>query len=102
MSKKTDENKALEEDQKTLEGYRAEIDALKAKAVHYSAEVKAEFDKRLAELETLYDELQHRYADLKDKTEHKWEETKAFVALTNKALIHSYRYFISHYKKKEK
>jgi len=90
----------IEEEQKTLDRYRAEIEELKKKASHYSAEVKAEFDKRLSELETMYSEMQSRYAALKDKTGEKWEETKAFVSLTNKALAHSYNYFISHYRKK--
>ena len=100
MSTQKKEEEPIEESQKTLEGYRAEIEALKEKAAHYSAEAKAEFDKRLNELESLYTEMQERYGSLKDKTEAKWEEGKAFVELTNKALVHSYRYFISHYKKK--
>jgi len=101
MSEEKKQDETIEESQKTLEGYRADIEALKAKAVHYSDEVKAEFDKRLNELETLYSEAQQRYEALKDKTESKWGETKAFVVLTQKALIHSYRYFLSHYRKKE-
>jgi chromosome segregation ATPase len=100
MSKHKKHDEAIEESQKALEGYRADIDALKAKAVHYSAEAKAEFDKRLAEMETLYGEMQSRYGSLKDKTEETWEDAKAFALLTNKALVHSYHYFISHYRKK--
>jgi len=99
VSTEKKEEELIEESRKTLESYRAEIEALKTKAVHYSAEVKAEFDKRLDELEALYAEAQERYTSLKDKTEARWEETKAFVTLTNKALVHSYHYFISHYKK---
>jgi hypothetical protein len=94
MSEAKKQDETIEESQKTLEGYRADIEALKAKAVHYSDEMKAEFDKRLNELETLYSEAQERYDALKDRTESKWEETKAFVVLTQKALIHSYRYFL--------
>lgn len=100
MPKKKKQDEAIEESQKTLEQYRIEIEALKEKASHYSTEMKAEFDKRLAELETLYGDMQKRYDTLKDKTGETWEDTKAFVVLTNKALVHSYNYFISHYKKK--
>ncbi|WP_345984763.1 hypothetical protein WCX49_09020 [Sulfurimonas sp. HSL-1656] len=100
MSAHKKEEEVIEESQKTVEGYRAEIEALKEKATHYSAEVKAEFDKRLEELEKMYAEMQERYAAFKDKTEARWDETKAFVVLTNKALAHSYHYFLSHYKKK--
>ena len=100
MSKHKKHDEIIEEEQKVLEGYRADIEALKAKAAHFSTEAKAEFDKRLAELETLYTEMQARYESLKGKTEEKWEETKAFAVLTNKALVHSYHYFISHYRAK--
>jgi DNA mismatch repair ATPase MutS len=96
--KKHDE--IIEEEQKTLDRYRAEIAELKEKASQYSADVKEEFDKRLADLEAIYDEMQKSYASVKDKTGEKWEETKSFAKLTNKALIHSYHYFISHYRKK--
>jgi len=100
MSKHKKQIETIEESKKTLEGYRADIEALKTKTAHYSAEMKAEFDKRLSELEGLYGDLQSRYDAIKDKTEEKWEETRDFVILTNKALIHSYHYFVSHYKKK--
>ena len=102
MSKHEKEDELIEEGRKTLEGYRADIEALKAKAAHYTTEAKAEFDKRLAELETLYGEMQSRYDTVKGKTEEKWGEAKAFAILTNKALVHSYHYFISHYRSKEK
>jgi len=100
MPTKKKHDETIEEEQKTLDRYRAEIEELKVKAAHYSGEIKAEFDKRLAEMEELYGEMQKHYTSLKDKTGEKWEDTKAFVLLTNKALIHSYRYFISHYRKK--
>ena len=100
MPKHKKHHEAIEESQKELEGYRADIEALKAKAAQYSADAKAEFDRRLAEMETLYAEMQTRYGALKDKTEEKWEDAKAFAILTNKALVHSYRYFISHYRTK--
>jgi predicted RNase H-like nuclease (RuvC/YqgF family) len=100
MPKQKKQDESIEESQQTLEKYRAEIEAMKEKASHYSTEVKAEFDKRLSELETLYGEAQKRYDSLKGKTEEAWEDTKDFVVLTNKALVHSYHYFISHYKKK--
>jgi predicted nuclease with TOPRIM domain len=100
MPKQKKQDETIEESQQTLEKYRAEIEAMKEKASHYSAEVKAEFDKRLSELETMYSDMQKRYDSLKDKTGEAWEDTKDFVVLTNKALVHSYRYFISHYKKK--
>jgi len=90
----------IEESKKTLEKYREEIDTMKETASHFSGEVKAEFDKRLSDLETLYEEVQNRYASLKGKTGETWEDVKAFVLLTYKALVHSYRYFLSHYKKK--
>ena len=99
MPKHKKHKETIEESQKELEGYRVEIEALRQKALSYSADVKAEFDKRLAELDGMYTELQNNYAGLKDKTEEKWEDAKAFVVLTNKALVHSYRYFISHYRK---
>jgi len=100
MSKQKKHEETIEESKETLEGYRADIEALKEKAAHYSGEVKAEFDKRLSEMESMYSDLQKHYEAFKDKTGEKWEDTKDFVILTNKALIHSYRYFISHYRKK--
>lgn len=102
MSKQKKQEETIEESKEKLEGYRAEIDALKEKASHYSAEMKAEFDKRLEELEGLYGEMQNHYESLKGKTGEKWEATRDFVVLTNKALVHSYHYFLSHYRKKEK
>ena len=90
----------IEEEQQTLDKYRAEIKELQEKAVQFNADVKEEFDKRLADLEALYDEMQKSYETIRDKTGEKWEKAKDFVVLTDKALVHSYHYFISHYRKK--
>lgn len=93
-------DKTIEENRKALEGYRADIENLKEKAAQFTGDVKKEFDAQLGELDALYKEAQKRYDELVQKSGGKLEEAKAFMALTYKALIHSYHYFLSHYRRK--
>lgn len=99
MAEETKQEETIEESQSRLEGYRKEIETLKVKVSELSTEVKKEFEAQLGELETLYKEAQKRYEELLNKTGDKLDEARAFMELTYKALIHSYRYFLSHYRK---
>ena len=60
-----------------------------------------EFAERSKEVEELYEDARKGYEKLKGKTEAGWEETRDFVLLTNKALRHSFNYFLSHYRSKK-
>lgn len=95
-------NDILEEGKKQLERFQSELADLKTKAAHLSDEARKEFEVRSQEIEELYDDALQGYEKLKLKTEAGWEETRDFVILTNKALKHSFNYFLSHYRKKEK
>ncbi len=92
----------LEEGKKQLDNFKKEMEELKEKAAHYSEEAKKEFDERSVEVEELYHDAVEWHEKLGKKTEEKWEEVKEFAILTNKALRHSFNYFLSHYRKKEK
>jgi phage-related minor tail protein len=99
-SNEQQQSEILEEGKKQLETFKAELAELKEKASHFGEEAKKEFDVRSKEVEELYQEALVGYDKLKIKTEAGWQETRDFVALTNKALKHSFNYFLSHYRKK--
>ncbi|MDX1294839.1 MAG: hypothetical protein R3302_01140 [Sulfurimonadaceae bacterium] len=92
---------ALEEAKKQLETFKTELAELKEKSVHLGEDAKAEFDKRSVEVEELYHDALEGYDKLKHKTEEGWQEARDFVILTNKALRHSFHYFLSHYRGKK-
>ena len=83
-----------------LNHLKEELEELKETTEHLSVEAKKHFDVGAAELERLYHETNEKFDELKSKTESSYKEAKAFVELTNKALRHSFNYFMSHYRKK--
>lgn len=85
---------------KQLAGFQKEISELKVASSHLSAEAKKQFDIGAKELETLYKEADEKFDTLSHKAEENYKEVKDFLELTNKALKHSFHYFMSHYRKK--
>lgn len=73
---------------------------LKEKVDGLSADAKKIYEEQRKELEALIDEAEKKFKALRSKASENWQETKEFVELTNKALRHSFNYFMSHYKKK--
>lgn len=92
----------IKEAKKQLENFQKEMAELKVASVHLSEEAKKQFDIGAKELEKLYKEADTKYEELSHKAEENYKEAKSFMELTNKALQHSFHYFMSHYRKKEK
>ena len=90
----------IKEGKKQLSGFQKEINELKEASSHLSEEAKKQFDVGAKELEKLYKEADVQFEKLSHKAEENYKEAKEFIELTNKALKHSFNYFISHYKKK--
>ena len=90
----------LQESQKQLNSFKKQLEELKLKekAETLSEDAKVIYEKQRIELEALIDETDIKFKDLSDKASEGWQETKEFVELTNKALKHSFNYFMSHYK----
>jgi len=93
-------DKMIEEAKKQLERFQQEINELKGASSHLGADMKKQFDMGAKELQGLYKDADEKFDNLKDKAEDNYKEVKDFVELTNKALKHSFNYFMSHYKKK--
>lgn len=91
----------IEEAKKQLVRFQKEIAELKVASSHLSEEAKKQFDIGAKELETLYKDAHEKFDVLSSKAEENFKDVKEFVELTNKALKHSFNYFMSHYKKKE-
>lgn len=91
----------IEEAKKQLVRFQKEIAELKVASSHLSEEAKKQFDIGAKELETLYKDAHTKFETLSNKAEENFKEVKDFVELTNKALKHSFNYFMSHYKKKQ-
>lgn len=94
----TKEN-VIAEAKKQLERFQTEIDELKEASSHLSVEAKKQFDVGAEELQRLYKEADVKFDTLSKKAEESYKETKDFIELTNKALKHSFNYFMSHYRK---
>jgi len=90
----------IKEAKKQLNGFQEEMAELRQTSSELSVEAKKQFDVAAKELETLYKEADQKFDSLKDKAEENYNDAKEFIELTNKALKHSFNYFISHYKKK--
>ena len=71
---------------------------LKAKVEGLSTDAKKVYTEQRKELEALIDEIEKKIKGLATKANDSWQDTKDFVELTNKALKHSFNYFMSHYK----
>ena len=80
--------------------FQKEIDEIKEASAHLSEEAKKQFDIGAKELESLYKDADEKFDTLSSKAEENYKEVKDFVELTNKALKHSFNYFMSHYRKK--
>lgn len=91
----------LQESQKQLDSFKKQLQELnlKEKVETLSADAQTTYEEQRMELESLLDEAQIKFDDLSGKASEGWQETKDFVELTNKALKHSFNYFMSHYKK---
>ncbi len=90
----------IEEGKKQLSSFQKEMNELKEATSHLSDEAKKQFDIGAKELEKLYKEADVQFEKLSHKAEENYKEAKEFIELTNKALKHSFNYFISHYRKK--
>ncbi|PHR57874.1 MAG: hypothetical protein COA44_05255 [Arcobacter sp.] len=92
-------DKMIAEAKKQLDSFQKEIDELKESSSHLSGDMKKQFDTGAKELKSLYKEADEKFDKLKDKAEENYNEVKDFIELSNKALKHSFNYFMSHYKK---
>ena len=90
----------IKEAKKQFANFEKEMKELKEASAHLSAEAKKQFDVGAKELEKLYKEADEKFDELSHKAEESYKEAKAFIELTNKALQHSFHYFMSHYRKK--
>ncbi|MCW8894668.1 MAG: hypothetical protein OQK48_01485 [Sulfurimonas sp.] len=90
----------VQEAKKQLQQFEKEMSELKEATSHLSVEAKKQFDIGAKELEKLYKEAHEKFDEFSHKAEENYKEAKDFIELTNKALKHSFNYFISHYRKK--
>jgi hypothetical protein len=90
----------LKEAKKQLAKFEKEMQELKSATSHLSVEAKKNFDVGAKELEKLYKEAHEKFDELSHKAEENYKDVKGFVEITNKALKHSFNYFMSHYRKK--
>ncbi len=90
----------LAEAQKQIASFQKQIDELnlKAKVDGLSADAKALYEEQRKDLVAMLDEAEKKFSSIGDKASESWKETKDFVELTQKALKHSFNYFMSHYK----
>jgi hypothetical protein len=93
-------DEAIKESKKQLQRFKKELEELKETTAHLSVEAKKQLDIGANELEKLYSEADVKFDELKSKAEANYQDAKAFIDLTNKALKHSFNYFMSHYRKK--
>lgn len=102
MKKKEEANKEElhQEAKDELKSFREQTAELREMTAHLGEEAKKQFEIRAKELEELYAEAEKKYAVWHEKAGKEWHEFKDFVELTNKALRHSFNYFMSHYRKK--
>ena len=70
------------------------------RGVYLNEEAKKQFEIGAKELESLYKDANEKFYTLSSKAEENYKEVKDFAELTNKALKHSFNYFMSHYRKK--
>lgn len=93
----------LTEAQSQIDSFKKQLAELnlKERVDGLSADAKKIYEEQRKELEALIDEIEKKYKELKTKASANWQETKEFVELTNKALRHSFNYFMSHYRNKK-
>jgi len=61
---------------KSIDEIFAKIDELEAKKTQAKAEVKEKYEKKIAELKLIKNDLQAKYDDLLNTSEDEWEEVK--------------------------
>jgi len=90
----------LEEAQKQIASFQKQIEELnlKAKVDGLSTDAKKLYEDQRKELVAMLDEAEKKFSSIGDKASESWKDTKDFVELTQKALKHSFNYFMSHYK----
>ena len=89
----------IKEAKNQLAKFEKEMAELKVATAHLSEEAKKQFDVGAKELEKLYKEADIKFDELSHKADENYKEAKGFIELTNKALKHSFHYFMSHYRK---
>ncbi len=91
----------LAEAQKQIESFKKQIDEinLKDKVDGLSADAKKLYEEQREDLVDMLNEAEKHIASVGDKASESWQDTKDFVELTQKAIKHSFNYFMSHYKK---
>ena len=90
----------IKEAKKQLANFQKEIGEIKEASTHLHEKAKKQWDIGAKELESRYKDSDQKFDTLSTKAEENYKEVKEFVELTNKALKHSFNYFMSHYKKK--
>jgi len=90
----------IAEAKKQLVKFQKEIDEIKVASSHLSEEAKKKFEIGAKELKSFYKEADEKFDILSSKAEENYKEVKDFVELTNKALKHSFNYFMSYYREK--
>ena len=91
----------LAEAQKQIESFKKQIEELnlKEKVDGLGTDAKKLYEDQRKDLVAMLDEAEKQFSSVGDKASESWQDTKDFVELTNKALKHSFNYFMSHYKK---
>ncbi len=102
-TQKQTKEEELTEAQTQIDSFKKQLSELnlKERVDGLSADAKKIYEEQRKELEALIDEIEKKYKELKTKANENWQETKEFVELTNKALRHSFNYFMSHYRNKK-
>lgn len=90
----------IEEAQKQIALFQKQIEELnlKAKVDGLSTDAKKLYEDQRKDLVAMLDDAQKQFTDMGNKASESWKDTKDFVELTQKALKHSFNYFMSHYK----
>ena len=88
----------IEEAQKQVASFKKELDDLGNKVDGLSEDAVRLYDEQKKDLMEMLDESEKHLTALSSKASESWQDTKDFVELTNKALKHSFNYFMSHYK----
>ncbi len=91
----------LAEAQKQIDSFKKQLEELnlKNRVEGLSTDAKKIYEEQRKDLTALIDETEKKYKELATKANDSWNDTRDFVELTNKALKHSFNYFMSHYKK---
>ena len=90
----------LEEAQKQIASFQKQIEELnlKEKVDGLGTDAKKLYEEQRKDLVSMLDEAEKQFVSLGEKANEGWQESKEFVMLTQKAIKHSFNYFMSHYK----